>query len=94
MARTHKPGKRAAEQKFPHRVDVPVPEGGLGNRLNEMVGWCRGNIAAGKWAAHGHSEKKPGQIAVDHARFCFITEADADLFRWRWMQGSLAARRK
>lgn len=86
MARTHNPGKRAAERRFPFHVDVPVPTGGLGNRLNEMLAWCRVNIAAGEWEQHGASTKEPGQIAVDYARFYFMTEADAGLFRWRWMR--------
>jgi hypothetical protein len=84
MARTRNPGKRAAEQNFPHRVDVPVPPGGLGNRLNQMLAWCVTNIRAENWEQHGHSEKQPGQVPVDHARFYFLIAEDADLFRWRW----------
>jgi hypothetical protein len=30
-------GKRPADDKFSHRVDIPVPVGGLGNRLTEML---------------------------------------------------------
>jgi len=80
MARTHHPSKRAAEQRYPFRVDAPVPAGGLGGRLNEMPGWCCANIAAGAWDQHGHSEKQPGQVAVDLARFYFVAESDAGLF--------------
>jgi hypothetical protein len=43
-------GRRAAEAKFPYRIDIPVPVGGLGNRLTEMLMWCRENIPAGAWA--------------------------------------------
>ena len=39
-------GKRAAEVKFPHRIDIPIPVGGLGNRLTEMLMWCRQNVGA------------------------------------------------
>jgi hypothetical protein len=84
MARVHHPMKLAAERKFPHRVDVPVPVGGLGSTLNAMLAWCRDNIHAETWAQHGHSEKQPGKIAQDFARFYFRTAEDADLFRWKW----------
>jgi hypothetical protein len=93
MARLRNPGKRIAEKRFPNHVNFPVPSGGLGSRLNEMVEWCRANIPAGGWEVHGHSEKEAGRIAVDYARFYFLTEADADLFRWRWMPESLARQR-
>jgi len=87
MARTRNAGKRAAEQQFPFRVDIPVPPvTGLGGRLNAMHDWCRANITAGEWDKHGHSEKQPGQVAVDFARFYFMRDADAALFRCRWME--------
>ena len=92
MARHNTARKREAERRFPQRVDVPVPPEGLGNWLNEMLAWCRANITAGEWAQHGHSEKEAGQIAIDYARFYFMTADDADLFRWRWMPDSLAMR--
>ena len=56
-----------------------------------MLDWCRANIAAGEWDQHGNSEKQPGQVAVDFARFYFMTEADAELFRWRWLSKYLDA---
>jgi len=87
MARTRNPRKREAETRYPFRVDVPVPPViGLGGRLNAMQDWCRANIAAGAWDQHGRSEKALGQVPVDFARFYFATEADADLFRWRWLK--------
>ena len=70
----HHPTKLAAERSFPHRVDVPVPAGGLGGRLNEMLDWCRANIAAGEWDQQGRSEKALGQVPADFARFYFVTE--------------------
>jgi hypothetical protein len=86
MARVHYETRLAAERSFQHRVDIPVPLGGLGNRLNEMLVWCRANIAAGEWDQHGRSEKALGQVPIDFARFYFMTGADADLFRWRWLK--------
>jgi hypothetical protein len=51
-----------------------------------MLDWCRANITAGEWDQHGRSEKALGQVPADFARFYFMTGADADLFRWRWLK--------
>jgi hypothetical protein len=40
MARYHYETRRDAERQYPHRVDIPVPEDGLGKRLNDMIDWC------------------------------------------------------
>jgi hypothetical protein len=77
-------GKKAAEAKYPHRVDVPVPGSGLGNRLTEMLEWCGANVAAGMWSQHGHSERRKGEWPRDFARFYFSTEADAAAFKKQW----------
>lgn len=90
MTRTHYPTKREAERRFPHHVDVRVPEGGLGARLNLMLDWCRANISAGTWEQHGHSTRKPGQIPQDHAKFYFASADDAELFRWKWLAHRLS----
>jgi hypothetical protein len=76
--------QREAEAKFPHRVDVPIPVGGLGNRLTEMMVWCRQNVPAGAWTQHAHSERHRPNHPADFARFYFATEADAKAFRKRW----------
>ena len=49
MARTHNPGKRDAQRRYLFHVDVIVPAGGLGERLNHMLEWCLANITAGEW---------------------------------------------
>jgi hypothetical protein len=40
MARYHYQTRRDAERRFPHRADIPVPEGGLGKQLNDTIEWC------------------------------------------------------
>ena len=85
MTRVHHPTKPAAERRFQVRVDIPVPVAGFGNQLNEMEAWCRANFHADQWARHGHSTKQPGQIAQDYARFYFMRNEDAELFRWKWV---------
>jgi hypothetical protein len=79
--------QKGAEAKFPHRVDVPIPSGGLGNCLTEMMMWCRQNVPAGAWAQHGHSEGNKRNRPADFARFYFATEADAEIFRRQWVKG-------
>ena len=79
-------GKKDAEATYPHRIDVPVPGGGLGKRLPAMLDWCRENVAAGLWAEHGHSERREGVAPLYYSRWYFMTEADAAAFRWRWLR--------
>jgi len=76
--------KKAAERRFPHRVDVLVPGGGLGRRLTDMLDWCRANVAAGAWDEHGHSERRKGEAPRDFARFHFMDEAAAAEFTIRF----------
>jgi hypothetical protein len=78
-------GRRAAEAKYPHRVDVPIPAGGLGNRLTEMMAWCRQEVPAGAWTQHGRGEGHRHDRPADFACFYFMTEANAEAFRRRWL---------
>jgi len=84
MTRIRYPGRLAAERRFPHHIDVPVPGSGHGRRLTDMLDWCRDNVAAGAWAEHGHSERRKGEAPADFARFCFADEMAAAAFRRRW----------
>jgi hypothetical protein len=77
------PLQKDAERKFPINVDVPVPPGGLGRHLTDMLDWCHANVAAGAWAQHGHQERRKGERPADYARFYFATDADAAGFRRR-----------
>jgi len=79
MARTDYLGRRGAERRFPHRVDIRVPRLGLGGRLSAMLRWCRENVQAGAWEMHW-----PAAIPPDHARFYFMDEVAAEAFRRRW----------
>ena len=53
------------EQVFPHHVDMPVPDGGLGKRLDAMYGW---HLARGIQAVHGRGRRQNGR---DIIRWCF-----------------------
>ena len=85
MARYHYETRRGAERQFPHRVDIAVPELGLGDRLNAMHAWCYEHVTDGTWDQHHHSERRAGEQPIDYARFYFSSEADAEAFRQRWL---------
>ncbi len=77
------PFKREAEKRFPYKVDIPAPEGGLGSRLDAMQQWCRHNV--GQWAYQSHTERgQVGERFRYFARFYFTAEEDADAFKWEW----------
>ena len=79
--------QKEAEARFPqHRVDVPVPESGLGNRLTEMHDWCREKFVIA-WAMHAHQERRKGERPVDYVRFYFESATDAEAFRRQWSVG-------
>ena len=61
---------RDNERAHPYWVDVPIPEGGLGLRLNEMHDWHRLNGMAIRHGSGGHGV----------ARFCFPDQANAEGF--------------
>jgi hypothetical protein len=84
MERTTDPLKLAAEERFPHKVDVAVPIEGLGDRLHLMRDWCYDNIAAADWDEHEHSVPTAGETPTRYARFYFMRADDADAFRQRW----------
>ena len=74
-------GKRAAEAKFPHRVDIRIPADGLGGALVLMLDWCDENIAPDAWDAHHHSEPPEEATPIHYVRFYFARETDAESFR-------------
>ena len=78
--------KKAAERRFPHRIDIPVSSRGLGRRLTHMLDWCRENVPAGTWCQHHHSARRKGEPPADFARFSFLYEAVAEEFRRRWLK--------
>jgi len=79
MVSTHYFGRREAERRFPHRIDIRVPALGLGGRLSAMLTWCRQNLRAGAWDMHWQAAIPP-----DYVRFYFMSEANAEAFRRRW----------
>lgn len=85
MAATFNRLKRQSEKRFPHKIDVPVPPGGFGKRLNAMLAWCREHAARGFWDCHGHQTRAPNNPRKAFARFYFADAPIADAFRRKWL---------
>jgi hypothetical protein len=86
MVRRWTADKELDERTFRYTVDVVVPAGGLGRRLEEMVGWC--NERAGLWALHSHCIERG-----DFARFYFLDQRQATAFAQQWASRSARVRR-
>ena len=65
---------KVIETKFPHHVDMMVPEGGFGSRLNAMHDWHDAHHIP---AVRGQSRRENGR---DYVRWCFADLATADAF--------------
>jgi hypothetical protein len=66
---------KAAERDFPHVVEIPIPEGGFGDRLNAMHDW---HLVRSIQARHGQSRRdENGQYFV---RWCFADATTAKIF--------------
>ena len=75
---------REIERRYPYRVDVVEPAGGLGSRLDVMRGWCRDNLP--DWSDRRHTERgRIGDRFHYFVRFHFLTAEAADAFRRRWV---------
>jgi hypothetical protein len=83
-SRARHPAKDEAERRFPRKVDVPVPDIGLGRDLMAMLEWCRQRVAADGWAYHGHTTRQRGEPPQHFARFYFADAAHAEAFARRW----------
>jgi hypothetical protein len=63
------------ERDFPHHVEMAVPEGGFGTRLDEMYEWHQ---ERGLRTMHGRSRRDASSWYVT---WCFADAAMADSFR-------------
>ena len=64
------------ERKYPHRVEMIVPEGGFGKRLDEMHEWYRARSIKPRFA-----RGRRDQSNRDYVTWCFADAAMADSFR-------------
>ena len=65
---------KIVERDFPHIVEIAVPLGGLGKRLDAIHEW---HLARGITARHGQQRHVDGR---DFVRWCFADAEAADEF--------------
>jgi hypothetical protein len=63
------------ESKFPHHVDMMVPEGGFGRLLNAMHDWQR------RSRYRGRARPEPARERTRYIRWCFADLVTAALFQ-------------
>jgi hypothetical protein len=70
-----RPNPKAIEKDFPHIVEMRVPEGGFGSKLNAMHRWhdARGIPAL-------NSTGRRDEHNRDYIRWCFADPEIAELF--------------
>jgi hypothetical protein len=64
------------ERNYPHHVELVVPEGGFGKRLDEMHEWHRARSVRARF---GRSRRDKNNR--DYVTWCFADAAMADSFR-------------
>lgn len=71
---------RQVDREYPHQLEIAVPEGGLGKRLNELHAACGGI----DYATRGIDRKQWMATGRDGVRFCFKTAEQAGAFHARF----------
>jgi hypothetical protein len=74
-----------AERRFPCRIKLGVPIGGLGARLTEMQGWLDENCGADGWAMTPAGLRG---VVNDAVAVYFHDATSAAAFVGRWCAGS------
>jgi hypothetical protein len=75
----------AAERRFPVRVRVGIPSGGLGQRLTQMTEWLDGNCGSDAWAITPSGMRG---VRNDAISIYFANATLASAFVMRWCAGS------
>jgi hypothetical protein len=76
-----------AERRFPVRIRVGVPPGGLGQRYSEITAWLDQNCGADGWAITPSGMRG---VLNDAISIYFADATLASAFVARWCQGSKA----
>lgn len=64
MARRSTAQKTIDERAFPVRIKIAVPQGGLGNRSDDLTQWLNHHVGRGQYATHGASERGIDAIGI------------------------------
>jgi hypothetical protein len=73
-----------AERRFPARIRIAVPPGGLGRQLDDMTAWLDANCGAGDWAMTPAGLRG---VINDAVAIYFLDTALANAFVARWCIG-------
>jgi hypothetical protein len=76
-----------AERRFPCRIKLGVPTGGLGRQLAEMQAWLDQNCGADGWAMTPAGLRG---VVNDAVAIYFLDATPAAAFVARWCAGSTA----
>jgi hypothetical protein len=76
-----------AERRFPVRIRIGVPPGGLGQRYSEMTAWLDQNCGADGWTITPSGVRG---VLNDAISIYFADATLASAFVARWCQGSKA----
>src|SRR6195256_4556138 len=76
-----------AERRFPVRIRLAIPTGGLGERLNQMQTWLDENAGADGWAMTPSGARG---VVNDAIAVYFADAAIASAFVARWCAGHKA----
>jgi hypothetical protein len=79
--RTTQQAPRDAERRFPVRIRIGVPPGGLGSRLGRMKAWLDANCGADGWAV---TPSGTGGVVNDAVAVYFADPTIASAFVARW----------
>jgi hypothetical protein len=75
----------AAERRFPVRIRIGVPPGGLGQRYGQITAWLDGNCGADGWAMTPSGIRG---VLNDAVSIYFADAMLASAFVARWCAGS------
>jgi hypothetical protein len=73
-----------AERRFPVRIRIGVPPGGLGDRLDQMRAWLDGNCGGDGWALTPSGMRG---VLNDALSVYFLDPTLASAFVARWCAG-------
>jgi hypothetical protein len=85
--------RKDAESRFPIKIDIAVAYGQPWPYA-DMLAWCFENVPARQWEQYGYmnwNRRDDSGAPMDLSRWYFMSDADAEAFRKRWMEGNDAS---
>ena len=79
--------RKDAEARFPIKIDIARAYGQPWPYA-DMLAWCFENVPSGAWEQHGYMDwnrRDDNGAPMDFSRWYFMSDADAEAFRRRWV---------